>query len=86
MQLLDVGMCVRWIGGSGSEPDEHAHAMFHGIGGQQLTRNAWRNLFPFRFRPVLRGCRQGNLAGLRGDTLREAVSQRLRRAQHIGGP
>jgi len=86
MQLLDRGVRVRRIRAAGDEAHEHAHHVGVAVLGEHLDRDARRDFFPRRLRPLRRGRRDGWLPGFFREAQRQPLLQRGRRAQHIGRP
>src|SRR4029453_6611159 len=86
IQLFDAGMTMGRILGSRREPYEHADAAFLGIRCEELAGDARRPFFPFRFRHSERRRHYRRRARLGRDSLRKALPQRCRWAQHIGWP
>src|SRR4029450_4079532 len=86
IQLFDAGMTMGRILGSRREPYEHADAAFLGIRCEELAGDAGPPFFPSRFRPSERRRHYRRRARLGRDSLRKALPQRCRWAQHIGWP
>jgi hypothetical protein len=86
MQLFDARMSMRRVTGAGRQPYQHADPVPFRVGRQQLAFDPWRNLFPFRLRPLQHRQRHRLFPRLLGDPKGKTLLQWYRRTQHIGGP
>src|SRR5205807_7093341 len=86
MQLFYARVPMRYVTPAWRQPNHHTYPFSYRVGREQLALNAWRDLSPFRLRPMLRRRWHGFLSGLRGDAKRKTPLQGRRRTQHIGGP